>query len=477
MKRIYFTVLMLLICIGSFSQKVKIKKNIISIDDVEVGITEKYKSKETQEAGYTYSDLKGENKFTLIRYYLDEDNLFFVIRPDFKKDTAEIKMEYLYFTLNEHNGLTDLLIKKYHFFDKNGMNVNAISEYLSAGYEQQIPIIQKRKQAENDQKRIIRDMDIQVADNNSTITAKGEKVGSFVSAPNPNQIISAENPIVFRDESGNVVARVTKNEAFEKIIETYDRNTFKLKISASYNPQRPNVYYKEIAEFLASKEYLKGQRNSFLIRKAEYAEMQKEANEARAADLKARTEVEGILTLKDGTKIEGTFKFNYRQTEDGKVTSPGSIADLDAGKILFHLYADEKGNSKVKKYGVKEVSTFYISDNEVYKSVTYKRGNRLKEAASAGELNVAKVFGGSKIQKFLLCLVSTEKACLYFYDGEYILMKPGSEDAVTGKTLNPADLTKFTSDCPEFSQKIANKQYGADEKSYRQLVEDYTKCF
>jgi len=93
MKKIYFVVLMLLVCAGGFSQKVKINKNIISVDDVKVGITQKYDNKETRETGYTYSDLNGENKFTMIRYFFGTEKMFFVLRPDFTKDTAEIKIK------------------------------------------------------------------------------------------------------------------------------------------------------------------------------------------------------------------------------------------------------------------------------------------------------------------------------------------------------------------------------------------------
>jgi hypothetical protein len=487
MKKIGFIALMLLVCTGSFSQKVKIKKNIISLDNTEVGIAEKYKNKETREEGYTYSDLKAENRFTMIKYYLGEGNLFFVMRPDFVKDTAEIKMEYLYFTLNEQNALTDLLVKKYHFFDKNGMNMNAVNEYLSAGHEPQIPKIlkqiqeqkqaeQKQKQTEEELKRIVSDMNIRVADNGAITTGRGEPAGSFLPAPNPNEAISRNNPIVVKDEAGNIMANVTKSIGFDATVATYDKNTFECKTRWSYDKKNPNSYYREIAEFLALKEYLKGQRNSFLIKKAEYAEKQKEASIAKEAVLKEKTEVEGILTLKDGTEIKGAFRFDYRQTKEGKIAPEGSIADLDAGKIIFHLYQDEKGKNKIKKYGVKEVSTFYISDNEIYESVTYK-GNRLKDATSGGELNVGKLLGGNKVQKFLLRMAVTEKARLYFYGDEYILMKPNSEDAVTGKTLGTPDLKKFASDCPDVSHKITDNQYGKDEKAYLQLVEDYTKCF
>lgn len=489
MKRIYFVVLMLLVCTSGFSQKVKIKKNIISIDDVEVGITEKYSNKEAQETGYTYSDLKGENKFSMVRYNLGEDKLYFVVRPDFRKDTAEIKMQYLYFTLNEQNALTDLLIKKYQFIDKNGINTNAINEYLSAERELQIPLIlqriqeekraaQNQKQAEEEQKRIVNNMNIRVANNGEITKGFSTGIGSFVPAPNPNMNISPDNRIIIKDKSGNIIAAVTSGGAaiddFTAKILTYDKNTFEVR--ESYDKNNPTQFYQKIAEFLALKEYLEGQPNSYAVKKTEFDKVQAEATAAREAEVKEKTEVEGILTLKDGTKVEGTFLFNYRQTKEGKVAPEGSIVDLDAGKIIFYLYKDEKGKNKGKKYGVKEVATFYISDKEIYESVTYKKGNRLKEATSGGSLDVGKLLGSSKTQKFLLRVAMTDKARLYFCDGEYILMKPDSEDAITGKTLDSEDLAKFTSDCPGISQKAANKEYNNGGSSYIQLVEDYTKC-
>jgi len=271
MKRIYFVVLMLLVCAGGFSQKVKIKKNIISLDGVEVGITERYENKKTKEEGYTYSDLKGENKFTMVRYFFGQDSLYFVVRPNFAKDTAEIKMEYLYFTLNQQNALTDLLVKKYHFFDKNGMNINAINEYLSAGYEQQIPKIQRQKQeqkqAAEKQKQIVGNMNIRVINGTIEMDRVGS-AGSFVEAPDPNKAISQNNPVLIKDELGNIIAKVTTGgdaiNDFNTTIVTYDNNIFEFRFGKSYDSKNPNPYYQTIAEFLAQKEYLKGQRNSFL---------------------------------------------------------------------------------------------------------------------------------------------------------------------------------------------------------------------
>jgi len=496
MKRIYLIGLMLLVCTGGFSQKVNIKKNIISLDDVNVGMVEKYDNKETKEKGYTYSDLNGTNKVTMIRYYLGENKTFFALRPNFVKDTAEIKLEFLYFTLNEQSGLTDLLIKKYNFFDKNGMNINAIKDYVSTPRESLISLakqqIQERKQSEQmqkqseeQQKQNVRSMGI-IVNRNGEIISGPNIMGYFVPLPNPNLDISPDNRIVIKDEAGNVIAAVTAGSGaingFQATVLTYDNNTFKCDVRRAYDKGNPVLFYNEIANFLALKEYLKGQSNSYVIKKAEFDQIQKaqaqeqqQRNQERAADIAERTTVAGILTLKDGTKIPSTFRFNYRQTDEGKVAPEGSITDLDAGKIIFYLYKDEKGKDKIKKYSVKDVDTFFINDEEVYESVTYK-GNLLKDAMAKGSLDVGKLMGGNKTQKFLLRLAVTDKARLYYYDGEYILMKPGSEDAIVGKTLKAADLVKFTSDCPAISQKIADKSYNTEENSYKQLVEEYTKC-
>ena len=486
MKRIYLLILILSVCIDGFSQKVKISKNVISIDNVNVGKVEKYKNSETNQTGYTYSDMTGENKFNLVRYYFEPDNLFFVLKPNFVADTAEIKMQYLSFTLNEQNGLTDLLIKKYNFFDKNGMNTQVIKEYLSAGNEQQIPLILQKKQDEKlaeqmqkqsveAQKQVVKNMDISVSYGEIRIR-RNEHAGRFDPVPDSNVAISRDNPITIRDEAQNVIANIIANKDLNSTIITYDKKTFDIKTENRYDKARPDFYYREIAEFLAFNEYLKGQNNSYILVKSAYNQMQKERAEERKADLKEKTEVEGILTLKNGTKIDGNFKFDYRQTREGKVAPEGSIADLDAGKIIFHISKDNKGKDKVKKYGVKDVATFYINDGEIYESVTYKSGNRFKSAIAGNSLDVGKLLVGNKAQRFLLQLAVTDKARLYFYEGEYLLMKPDSEDAIAGKTLDTAELAKFTSDCPIISQKVANNEYNNGGNSYIQLVEDYTKC-
>ena len=490
MKKIYFIALMLLICTGGFSQKVKINKNIISLDNVNVGIAEKYENKETREKGYTYSDLEGKNKFTLIRYDFGTGMpLMFALRPSFSKDTAEIKMEYLYFTMNEQNALTDLLVKRYHFFDKSGMNKDTINDYVSAAHDPQIPLLIQEKQAEliqkqteEKQQQVARAMAISVKRNGEIFSGLDKRLGSFVPAPNPNKRIDPTNQIIVKDEAGNDIAAVTGYSVtgftYKATVTTYDKNTFQFDFDYhnEYDKNNPTPFYEKIANFLAEKEYMTGQSNSYAIKKDEYEKVQQETAEANEADRKAKTDINGVLTLNDGTKLKGAFRFEYRQTPEGQIAPEGSISDLDAGKVIFYFYQDEKGKNKVKKFGVKDASTFYINDGEVYESVAYKRGNRLKESISGGSFDMGKMLGGNTTQKFLLRLAVTEKARLYFYGGEYILMKPGSEDAIVGKTLNTADLTKFTSDCPTVSQKVASNGYNNGGDSYKQLVEDYTKC-
>jgi len=203
MKKIYVVLLMLLITVGGFSQKVKIKKNIISLDDVEVGTTEKYKNKDAKEEGYVYSDFKGENKITLVGYYFGTGiGTYFMVKPNFAKDTAEIKMEYLYFTLSEHNALTDLLIKKYNFFDKNGMNIDNIKKYVSTEQEAQIPIIQENIRAEKRLKNEMEKMNIRVQADGTIVKTQNEVIGKFI-APNPRFFVSKQNPIIIKDGQYN----------------------------------------------------------------------------------------------------------------------------------------------------------------------------------------------------------------------------------------------------------------------------------
>jgi len=52
-----------LIAINGFSQKVKISKNVINIDDVAVGTTDKYKDKETKERGTSIRIAKARISF------------------------------------------------------------------------------------------------------------------------------------------------------------------------------------------------------------------------------------------------------------------------------------------------------------------------------------------------------------------------------------------------------------------------------
>ncbi len=200
------------------------------------------------------------------------------------------------------------------------------------------------------------------------------------------------------------------------------------------------------------------------------------ADKERDDELKKRTDIPGKLTLKTGVILEGTFRFEYRQTKDGKIPQEGNLENGDAGKIIWHLYQDQKGKNKMKAYKAKDISNFYINELEVYHTITYKP-DLLKTMETAGSLdaNVVKGIFGGKTQKLLLHIYSTDKACLYYFDGEFILKKANDFFAIVGPKLSAKDLSKFAKDCEIVSNKALKNEYAGGVEKYLDFIDDYTK--
>jgi len=409
----------------------------------------------------------------MIKNRLDENNIWFVIKPEFAANSGEIKLEALSFSLSEQNILTELLVKKYNFFDKNGMNTDAIKQYVAVERESQISRIKDSLSVVKVQQDAVDKMNIRVGANGVIVrNPNNEVIGKFIPG-NTKAAVSDKNPVIIKDKAGNTIAFIISLGASKSVVATYDNNVFDVPTSLNITFELNTKYYEDIAKYLAVREYMKGQPNSILI-KSPPPPPPPLTKEEVEADLKRRTEVEGTLTLNDGSIITGNFKFDYRQTPDGYVAPQGSIVDTDAGTIIFYWYQDAKGKNTRKKYSVKEASSFHINQpDETYDVVTYK-DDILTNSLRTGSINIGSLMN-AKSQKFMLRLLVTEKACLYIYEGDYFLLKPGSESAVSGKILTPNALATFAKDCPEVAQKAKDGQY-KDEESYIQFVKDYTGC-
>ena len=466
MKKLIIILAATLISWNLFSQNVKIDKktNLMSIDNVDVARFLSSKNANKQDT-YLFTDLKSDDfvKLTNVKIGKGKDETGYLqVVSSLTDKTSEMDFELLSFTLSMNSAISNLIVKKYNFFTPAGMNKDAIVQFLNLENKNHKLALEAKVQEQQEAQAKIDAFAPSFKDaltvinnnNNEVIINLEDPTGKF----NRYRDASTDyDNFIIKDREGNRLGTVKKIQTFNIIpdysIETYDKQIYRLEEARSSNIPMEAVKKLILNGYLGD-----GDKSPIHLRQLRANAQAASAAAAKAQDEenRRRQNVTGILTLKDGQKIEGAFRFDYRQTEEGRIASERLIGDLDAGKYLFHYYKDEKGKDKIKKYGVKEVATFYINDNEIYESVTYKRGNTT--------------------QKFLLQLAVTEKARLYFYGGEYILMKPGSEDAIIGKTLDTATLAKFTSDCPEISQKIANNGYGNNTNSYIQLVKDYTKC-
>ena len=476
MKRYCFVLIAFFISVSAFSQKVKIKNDIISLDDVQVGKVEKYKDKETKEDGYVFSDLEGKNKLTLAKYDFGPGSLWLALRANFVKDTAEIKMEYLSFTLKEQNALTELLVKKYHFFDEQGMNVDAITKYVKTEQTPQIPILAEQVSAKKKLREDMSKLPVKVLDNGTIVKVQGFKediIGRFV-APAHGSQVSNDNPLIIKDEHGNIIAWITGFPDKKKSnVITFDDQNFIFETILPYDGDFAGLYYRDVARYMVMNEYMKDQPNSY-VNQMKAAEI-REAALAREEQLeyKKRIDVTGVLYLKNGEKYTGRFLAEFRQTENGSVQGFEYVKRTKGmdGKSIYYLQRDDRfanpDTIHISSFDCLgfEVDTRFSSsgEKEIYDVISYSLYDpSIHRSAAISEA-------------FVLRKIVTPVIGLYYSSGYYILKRPEKKTGISRNKFVKVNFKDLSDENSYVLEKIDKGYYQNGYEGLYEFVEDCSK--
>ncbi|MEM9362397.1 MAG: hypothetical protein AAGA43_07175 [Bacteroidota bacterium] len=131
-----------IISLSAYSQKVKVKKDVILIDKQEtpLRVTE---NKIENNTIYTFTDSGTGEVFLKVDYVLDEINEsnkyeWLVLSKEGVDFENEVDMEYVSFTLNYRKAIAEFLMKRLNFFDASGqVNKDVISDYFSEERERE----------------------------------------------------------------------------------------------------------------------------------------------------------------------------------------------------------------------------------------------------------------------------------------------------------------------------------------------------
>jgi len=497
MKKIMIILAAALISGNMFSQKVKIEKktNLMSIDNIDVARFSSSKNSDGQET-YLFTDLKSDDfvKLTMVKLGKDETNFLQVV-SSLSDKTSEMDYEIVNFTLNMSSVISNLIVKKYSFFTTAGMNKGAIVEFLN--------IENKNYQLAHEAK-VREQQDVQ-----GKMSAFAPSVKNALTVVNKNSgkvIITLEDPtgkydrykdlstdyenFVIKDSEGNILGAVKKIQSSDVFpdysIETYDKETYLLgKVTPSTIPM-------EVTKKLIYNDYLgDGEKSPTRLK-----QLRASARAARAADEQVQAEeynrrvnVNGILTLVNGTVLKGPFMVDFRETPEGMVSQSGTIISLD-GKTLTHYYKDEKGKDKAKIYKEKEIRSFQVIKeddpdyDEYYCTIEYISLPEKSEVVTAdGALSViglGKNLLGNKPKNkkgLVYRAVDMPKTILYFSGNKIFVQDKKKEKTVElSKSEYENQLKEIALDCPVVIENINKHQYQLNRNSIYDFTKDYNEC-
>ncbi|MDR0824472.1 MAG: hypothetical protein LBN74_05215 [Prevotella sp.] len=485
---IFSLIIFLLFSTSITAQKIKTKKDIISIDDMEAARIEKRENKKSKEKSIVFYSLNNSDSIEFRHYTLAPQEIYYGIHTSLSQDTADIKLEMLSFTFNEEKAITELIVKQYKFIDKEGLQSNNIKEYIANQKEKEIPKALAKIAENKVLEEKVNEMKLAVSKTDE-ITQAGKRIGKIVNALTRFRP-QDKDPIIILDENNREIARITSVDTWNKtIVKTYDNEEFTCKPRADFSLDGFRYdYLTSVVRELAKGEYLPGQNNSFDVQQK--IKLQKES--IAKSVFKSKTIVYGELILKNYAPQFGFFKCQFRQTEEGNVNEFKNtpMINEDNYKGFEITYFDEPRNNDengLDKIDFTSGRIIPIKDCDIFiiSAVYDEQGNmtRVEEGYGPVEFSARKYDGQvslipQKYNKFSLILTPRNYVTLYRSLDVYILsINDGKKTAIGKDVFTKNDLLDFAKNYPKMIQKIEEENnYLNGEEGLKQFARDFDKA-
>jgi hypothetical protein len=480
MKKLLLLILLISTVHIGFAQKINIDKKtgILSIDKIDVGKVEELKG---SNAVYKFISLDGQDSLTMTE--LKEGNdIYFEVTASFNPKTTEMDYESVVFSLNAKSLVSNLIIKKYNFFTTEGMDKAAINNFINRSVETRKEKLAK-EQAEQ-QARLaarqekLKDINPVIQPDNTIINGNtGEKLGSVITAKNFAKP-SRNTPLGIKNEEDSTIAAVTQEISPNLfLVQAYNNKEYKT------GGKDKDEIIKNIVEGLAAEGYFGKGENSRSIFMPLYRRFMADTDPGNTG----RTDVDGILTLKNGSRIEGKFRVIIRQPLSGIVRKSNNLMfDLDGAPGITdgvtYMYTDEKGKAKSKKYKFKEFTSFEIINDSGNKVESYDIISVERPKESIGNdgdlLQIASVMSRSKnMDLFAWRVTETLEYTLYYSEGSWYRADKGNSQAVLLEDTDPViRKSGLSEDCLSALAKIRSGAYAGDKALLTEFLKDYNRC-
>jgi hypothetical protein len=458
---------------GVYAQKIKIDKKtgLMSLDKTDVAKFSLSKNADGQDV-FTFTDLNSDASVTLTVVKLDpSEKDFLEVTSSLSDKTSEMEYELIIFSLSDASLISNLIVKKYKFFTPEGMNKEAIANFL-------VQENNTHKQAYTEklanQKLRQEKLDAFSPSHRNDSEVENGKTGELIARIQKGKDIDIACNIT--DPLGHAIAYVEHdplNNGTLYLLKTYLKRTFTLK-AKDYQSAK----WEAIDELIING-YFGNESNSYSVKEKVLKEYAKAKN------------VTGILSLNDGSTVEGKFEIDFREImPDG--TEPPFVSD---GNVLYlgsktatYLYKDDNDKDKKKAYKEKDMKSFKVTKeddpnyDEYYCKIEYAHAPEKNGIVSDNSLDLDALAsnllsGGPKKKTTLVYKVADfDKATMYTSSGLMFIANKKDNGEVT--ELSPSTFKKklkeMTNDCPSVSNKVDDCQY--TRSSILNLIKEYSEC-
>jgi hypothetical protein len=385
------------------------------------------------------------------------------------------------FTLSTNSAISNLIVKKYNFFTPEGMNKEAIIDFLAREDT-------KHRQAYNEklaqQKMIQEKIDSFAPSFKNDLVVVNKKTGEVIA-----QFEDKPDILLIKDQLGNSIAVLrsqTEKQGFQQIsvytLETYLKKTYALDAKNDQNAKT------EAINKLILNDYLGNGANSYTVMKQQVDDANANAKQ-EAKEYEKAKRVTGLLTLNDGSTAEGDFEIDFREVMPDGTEIPyrrSGILSLD-GKTAIYFYKDDKGKDKIKIYKEKQMQSFKVVKeeepdyDEYYCKIDYihhpDQEKVVNDGLDVGALGKNLLFGRPKKKtSFAYRVADSEKATIYTSEGKLFIADKKKDGEIT--ELNPntfrAQLKEIAADCPSVAENADSCQY--TRLSIYNFIEEYSGC-
>ena len=475
MKKIILTLLITLPFVG-FSQKIKIKKGIITFDKKEVA-----KVNDDVRNFYKFSTLEGEKAFDVEFKGMSASNLegfqwLELTSVDGKK--TEIPYEVLMTSFSVTKLIIKLLSEKYELITFNGIDMAKVDAFFAIEREKlsdkYAKAVVSAKADEAERQKTVGRYNPFVKDDGTILFggSRGTKIAG--------KVYYSQNTYTVQDLDGITVGTAKGCSTCTDVdAKTYTDEEFKFDYGS--RTMMTGRFSRSFAQIFVEELLGRGYQLQHEA-KAYKARLHKERVKVAKENSINLYGVEGTVTDNDGKTYKGTVYAIFEKLEINPAQQQNDYAEMNSidkfGKFVSVKYKNDKNRERTKKFSARNNVKFCADDNGTEKCFMSMKtkGNALKKLSNASNFG----FDNSYFYQII-----------FENNGHMVLSKPGEEgtyvlrfsDKKEGFMIDgrknekvSAKLAKYISGCKSLAEDLKNGEFDLSNlDNLKQIVDEYCK--